>query len=485
MKEIKMFMAYASEDEEYKVQLSKHLSALKEEGYISEWTAGEILPGANVMSDLRKRMSRCDIIALLLSADFVGSDDGIELEEMAFALKAKKGTRLVPIKIRACMLSDAYAQFSMLPDQSKPVDDPAWGSRDNAYMNIAEGLKKLALSMRDEDARGVREKIKQTMQSTAAAPSRPVSSSGSSEKSSSNNKTLLISIGVLAALLIGLAGFIFMNNDRLKDEEVVTTDSTSAQIDDETTIKPEKITKVEPPVDPVSNPGIGENATDAEAYDNAKAQNTVEAFVAYLRKYPEGKYTAEANNFIKKIKNDSIANAADNLTKKHDADWNSTVKSNDLLSYQVYVRSYPEGSHVAEAKEKIEQLKIAESDNQTWQKASEMNTVSAYLRYMKGFSQGLHHDEAIAGIKGLLKKQGWAYYGKLNADKKMNNSRYFNLFDGEKDGNPKIGDLIQVQKGINIRKGPDADNATIESLRKDHIGMITDIKPGVWVKINY
>ena len=484
MKEIKMFMAYASEDEEYKVQLSKHLSALKEEGYISEWTAGEILPGANVMSDLRKRMSRCDIIALLLSADFVGSDDGIELEEMAFALKAKKGTRLVPIKIRACMLSDAYAQFSMLPDQSKPVDDPAWGSRDNAYMNIAEGLKKLALSIRDEEARGVREKVKQTIRQTTAAPSQPISSTGSG-KSSSNKKPLLIAIGILAALLIGLAGFIFINRDHVNTKDEVAKDQDPVEIveDVKTTTEDEpKVIISETPVDATE---IDENATDADAYDSAKAQNTITAFSTYLQQFPDGKYMAEANSFIKKLKNDSIANVADNLAKKHDTEWDNAIKNNDLFSFQKYVHNYPEGSHVVAANEKIAELKVAERDNETWKKAVTTNTVSDYLRYIKEYSPGLHRDEAIAAIKPLLKKQGWAYYGKLNADKRMNNSRYFDLFEGEKDGNPKVGDLIQVQKGINIRRGPDPNNATIESLRKDKVAMITDIKPGVWVKINY
>lgn len=485
MKEIKMFMAYASEDEEYKVQLSKHLSALKEEGYISEWTAGEILPGANQMSDLRKRMSRCDIIALLLSADFVGSDDGIELEEMAFALKAKKGTRLVPIKIRACMLSDAYAQFSMLPDQSKPVDDPAWGSRDNAYMNIAEGLKKLALSMRDEDAREAREKIKKSVQPAATARPQSVSTSGDFPKPSSNKKTLMASIAVLAVLLIGLTGFIFMNSDRLNDEEVVSKDKNSAQIIDDPTAITDKEPEVINSEIPTSTIEIDENATDAEAYDSAKAQNTINAFSEYLRKFPAGKYMAEANSFIKKLKNDSIAKVADNLAKKHESEWDNALKNNDLLSFQLYVRNYPEGSHVAEANEKIAELKAAERDNQTWEKVVTTNTVQAYLRYIKEYSPGLHRDEAIAAIKPLLKKQGWAYYGKLNADKRMNNSRYFDLFEGEKDGNPKVGDLIQVQKGINIRYVPDADKDPIESLRKDKIAMITDIKPGVWVKINY
>ena len=244
MKDIKIFMAYAPEDEVYQQELSKHLAGLKEDGIISEISAAEVLPGADIMNDLRTRMGQCDIIALLLSSDFLGTNHGVELEEMAFAQMAKKGTRLVPIKIREVNLGRAYAQFSMLPGQNKPVDDPTWGGRDAAYANITEGIKKLAESMIDDEPRPA------PIPRPVPSPSGPV-----------NSKVgMKIGIGVIAVLAIAAAVWFMMPKEASNSGTATTITATD---DSETN-----------------------TARDRDAYAAAKAEGTIEAYKAYLKKFP-------------------------------------------------------------------------------------------------------------------------------------------------------------------------------------------------------
>ncbi len=436
MKEIKMFMAYATEDEAYKNELSKHLSALKEEGYISEWSAGEVMPGADVMSDLRKRMSQCDIIALLLSADFVGSNHGVELEEMAFALKAKKGTRLVPIKIRACMLSDAYAQFSMLPDQSKPVDDPAWGSRDNAYMNIAEGIKKLAQSMRDEEheKRPIIPEVEE-VEEVEKSKEENLSHPKNTDKKPFPMKVVL---GIIGAVIIGLA--IWLVPPLLKDDDKI-------------------------------------------AYDSAKTANKIAAFEKYVSDFPEGKYTTEANRFISELKQIE-------WQKEHDIDWATAREEDDRTGYQIYLRKYPEGDSVSKANARIVVLTGAAEDRNAYERARNDGTVPAFLDYIKNYGKdGRHHQEAVDSVKDLLTSDGWAYYGKVTSNGKMENGRYFNQIEGEEDTKPKAGDLIKVKSGVTVRNGPKRTFGNKGSLSTGSIAEIVEIRSdgptAFWVMIKY
>ena len=115
MKSAKLFLAYAQEDESYKNKLSKHLAALKEEGFLKQWSAEEILPGSTIDDDLRLKLNQSDIIALLISSDFIACKECRYIEDLAFAAKAKKGTTIVPIKLRPCLYNDCLLYTSTSP----------------------------------------------------------------------------------------------------------------------------------------------------------------------------------------------------------------------------------------------------------------------------------------------------------------------------------------------------------------------------------
>ncbi len=431
-KEIKVFMAYAPEDEQYQKELSKHLSGLKDDRVISEISAAEVLPGADIMNDLRKRMANSDIIALLLSADFLGTNHGVELEEMAFAQMAKKGTRLVPIKIREVTLGKAYAQFSMLPGQNKPVDDPEWGGRDAAYANITEGIRKLAEAMKADDP-----------------PSRPPIQHDRED----NKIGMKIGIGVIAALAIAAAIW-FMIPKEGSGTNPDPTENTN------------------------TDPGTNTDA-DQEAYVFAKSEGTIEAYEAYLEKFPEGDYLTEADSNIARLKDEQYKAAAK-------AQWAKAIAADDLTNYSYYLQTYPNGDSVEVAKARIQELSTTADDNTAWEKASNINTKSSYLLYVQEYGdKGLHYDDAINAIKGLLTSSGWTYYGAKKSDDSMQEDRYYDRLLGEKNAKPEQGDLIIVKKAIRVRKGAASSYGVVTALTQEAIAEITEVNDDFWVQIKY
>ena len=439
-KEIKLFMAYAPEDEDYQKELSKHLAGLKEDGIISEISAAEVLPGANIMNDLRKRMGQSDIIALLLSADFLGTNHGVELEEMAFAQMAKKGTRLVPIKIREVTLGRAYAQFSMLPGQNKPVDDPEWGGRDAAYANITGGIRQLAESMKEIHPPG--RKLGETVKSE---PERSSTTSAAKvvDSNAKSNIGMKVGIGIVAALAIAAAVFFLMPNDG-------------------------------PIVDPPTEP------TDQQAYLAAKKIDDTTAYQKYIKDYPKGDFLDEAETKIARLK-DEIYTAADR------AEWAKATATDNLIGYSYYIEHYPNGENVEVAKERIQQLSTDADEDKAWQKAQSSNTKSSFLLYVQEYGDsGRYYDDAITSIESLLTSSGWTFYGKKKSDDTMQDDRYFDRLSGEKNAKPAVGDFIIVKKPISVRRGPSTEyDKTGVVLKREALAEITEVSNDYWVQIKF
>lgn len=152
MEKKNVFLGFAPEDEAIKEKLSRHLFALKEEGFINQLDVTKILPGSDVKEGLNQFLEDAHIIILLLSADFIASDECHEVEKKAFELKDKKNTILVPIIARPCLYNSEYHQLKILPDGGKAITNKKyWNSEDDAFLNIAQGIKYLVTNLDSEN----------------------------------------------------------------------------------------------------------------------------------------------------------------------------------------------------------------------------------------------------------------------------------------------------------------------------------------------
>lgn len=140
-----IFISYAREDEKYKIELEKHLSGLKNNGFIETWSDRSILPGQEWDKEIKKQIDEADIILFLISADFMNSDyiNDVEIKKAILRYQNSE-VIIIPVIIRPCDLQSLEINMhSALPKDAKPVTD--WRNKDKAFLSIVQGIKKIIL----------------------------------------------------------------------------------------------------------------------------------------------------------------------------------------------------------------------------------------------------------------------------------------------------------------------------------------------------
>lgn len=135
-----IFYSYAHEDELLRIKLEKHLSVLRHEGKIAEWSAREILPGQDWQQEINKQLDEVTIFLLLISAHFMASNYCYGIE-MKYALERQKrgAAHVIPILLSPVEWQKApFAHLQCLPPYAKPVTK--WSNQDEAFAKIAEGI---------------------------------------------------------------------------------------------------------------------------------------------------------------------------------------------------------------------------------------------------------------------------------------------------------------------------------------------------------
>ncbi|QDT42653.1 hypothetical protein Pan241w_27400 [Gimesia alba] len=138
-----LFYSYSHEDEELRNELEKHLSLLKHQGIIREWHDRQILGGEEWKYEIDENLENADIILLLISASFHASDY-CYTKEMDRALERHDAGEavVIPVILRDCDWHSAlYGKLQALPKDGKPITGPAWHNRDEAFTDVARGIR--------------------------------------------------------------------------------------------------------------------------------------------------------------------------------------------------------------------------------------------------------------------------------------------------------------------------------------------------------
>lgn len=118
-------------------------------------------------------------------------------------------------------------------------------------------------------------------------------------------------------------------------------------------------------------------------YESAKS---LSALRHYLTKYPKGKFVKDAEKELQRREENSFKNA-------------KTKNSKEL--YQSYIRDFPRGKYIQEAKAMI--------DEKTFKVAAKDNTKKAYQDYVRKFPNGKYIQEAKDNISKLDEKAAYDY----------------------------------------------------------------------------
>ena len=155
--EINMFIIYAREDKDIKLGLVRHLKPFKEAYNLSIWHDDHIEPGEQWKPHIDSRLNQTDIFLLLVSVSFMNSKfiDEVEFKTAIDRHREKKSV-MIPVIIDYCQWDLDFSkqnnfnlkELQVLPDEAKPIGD--WKSPDKAYDNIAAGVRKVIISIKDD-----------------------------------------------------------------------------------------------------------------------------------------------------------------------------------------------------------------------------------------------------------------------------------------------------------------------------------------------
>ncbi len=147
---IEVFYSYAHEDEKLRNKLEMQLSLLRQQGHITNWHDRKINPGKEWANEINEHLITADIILLLVSPDFLASDYcyGIEMKR-ALERHEAGNAKVIPIILRKVHWQGAlFGKLQALPTDAKPVTSRGWHNQDEAFFNVAEGIRKIVERIR-------------------------------------------------------------------------------------------------------------------------------------------------------------------------------------------------------------------------------------------------------------------------------------------------------------------------------------------------
>lgn len=139
---ISAFLSYSHKDEVLRHELVTALSTLQRTGAIACWHDRRIIPGQEWEPQISEQLLSAELILLLISSDFIASDFCYRIElEQAMERHSRDEARVIPILLRPVdWKGTPFARLQILPSDAVPVTN--WASRDAAYLDIAQGIRR-------------------------------------------------------------------------------------------------------------------------------------------------------------------------------------------------------------------------------------------------------------------------------------------------------------------------------------------------------
>ena len=160
LREVKVFISYAEEDDALCRELEKHLFLLKNHRIIQTWHHGKLIAGQNIEAETVKNLDSADIIVFLLSVDFLNSYSCYEIHLKKAMQRHREGAAIViPVSLRQADYSGTiFDWIKFLPSSGKSIKN--WQDRDAAWTEIAQEVRLSAHTLRTEPLTSIAAKIR-------------------------------------------------------------------------------------------------------------------------------------------------------------------------------------------------------------------------------------------------------------------------------------------------------------------------------------
>jgi len=140
---VDLFFSYSHKDEKLRDKLETHLSLLRREDSIRAWHDRKIGIGTEYAEAIDRHIEKAAIILLLVSADFLASEYCYSIEMISALKRHEKGiARVIPVILRDCEWNQApFAKLRVLPTDGRAVTGRKWKNQDEAFLDIARGIR--------------------------------------------------------------------------------------------------------------------------------------------------------------------------------------------------------------------------------------------------------------------------------------------------------------------------------------------------------
>ncbi len=142
-KSIEVFCCYAREDQPLLLDLKTHLMPLQREGLITLWADIDINAGEEWEKEIHRHLNTAQIILLLISSDFLASEYCYSIEMQRSMERHERGeARVIPIILRpASWQRTPLGKLQALPTDASPITSRKWHDQDEAFYDVAEGIR--------------------------------------------------------------------------------------------------------------------------------------------------------------------------------------------------------------------------------------------------------------------------------------------------------------------------------------------------------
>lgn len=142
---VRLFYSYSHKDHSFKAEMEKALALLRQKGLLSDWSDERILPGHSISDATKTAIRESNIVAFLVSPDFIASNAC--REEWELAGEQASAVR-VPIILSDCAWKDmdGMADLKALPEDGKPIR--SFADSAEAWQQVYRGLKILVEQIR-------------------------------------------------------------------------------------------------------------------------------------------------------------------------------------------------------------------------------------------------------------------------------------------------------------------------------------------------
>ena len=106
--------------------------------------------------------------------------------------------------------------------------------------------------------------------------------------------------------------------------------------------------------------GTGGCSRQQSDWEKTRAANTTDSYEQFLKKYPSGEFTAQAQARVKEL--------------YEERDWEKARDADTLEAYQAFLKQYPEGKNTDEARNRVENFSLAQAPSNAAPAADGTNT---------------------------------------------------------------------------------------------------------------